>query len=271
VRLRSGVSFLSIVFLLSCQNALAKVTEFPGRLIYSAIPYIELGDFYKRRDAVIIVDVRSAYEYKTLRINSAINIPLASRGFTKKLKALRKEDNRTIVVYCNGKTCMKSYKAARKAAKEKIDNVVVFDAGVFDWAKNYPNHATLLGKTLKDPKKLISSEQFAKHLITPDLFGDRVANSKAIVLDVRDRFQREGLSLFIGREYRVNLDDIDRLKHFVNKAKGSRKALLVYDAAGKQVRWLQYHLKNIGVKNYYFMKGGVRAYYNNLKEDFNLN
>lgn len=267
--LRSGVSFLSIILLLSCSYALASVSEFPGRLIYSTIPYIELGDFYKRRDEVVIVDVRSAYEYNTLKINSAINIPLASKGFTEEMQALRREDKRTIVVYCNGKTCMKSYKAARKAARENIDNVVVFDAGVFDWAKNYPNHATLLGKTLKDPKKLISSEQFAKHLITPDSFGDRVANGKTIVLDVRDRFQREGLSLFVGREYRVNLDDNNRLRHLVNKARRNGKTLLVYDAAGKQVRWLQYHLKNIGVKNYYFMKGGVRAYFDDMKQDFN--
>jgi len=41
--------------------------------------------------------------------------------------------------------------------------------------------------------------------------------------------------------------------------------LMIYDAAGKQVRWLQYYLEDKGLKSYYFMAGGINAYYNEMK------
>ena len=98
-----------------------------------------------------------------------------------------------------------------------------------------------------------------------------MANSSAIVLDVRDRFQREALSIFIGRERRAYLDDKKKLDRYIEKAKREGKTLLVHDAAGKQVRWLQYYLKDKGLKSYYFMDGGVAAYYDELKEEFTKN
>ena len=241
--------------------------EFPGRPLFPEVSVIELDELQRRLDEVIIVDVRSAYEYQTLRIKGAINIPLSSKTFVSRMRQLRVSDPRPIVVYCNGKTCMKSYKAARKCIVNKIDNVHSFDAGVMDWARTYPVHAELLGKGPVDPKRLISSKEFKSHLLSPDAYGEKVANSSAIVLDVRDRFQREALSIFIGRERRAYLDDTKKLDSFIEKAKRENKTLLIHDAAGKQVRWLQYYLKDKGVESYYFMDGGIAAYYNELKKD----
>ena len=216
------------------------------------------------------MDVRSSYEFSTLRVKDAINIPLASKTFVSEMRKLRVSDNRPIVVYCNGKTCMKSYKAARKCDIEKIDNVIAYDAGIMDFAKTYPKNALLLGQVLNDPKKLISKTDFKKHLIQPDKFGERIANTSDIVLDVRDRFQREGISIFVGREYRVSIDNTKRLDRYIEKAIKENKALLIYDAAGKQVRWLQYYLEDKGLKSYYFMEGGISAYYKTMKSDFKI-
>jgi len=246
-------------------------TEFPGRPMYPEVSVIELDELFRRLDEVIVVDVRSSYEYETLRIKGAINIPLSSKTFVSRMRKLRMSDTRPIVVYCNGKTCMKSYKAARKCAVNKIDNVHSYDAGVMDWARTYPEHAELLGKSPLDPKKLISSKEFKQHLLSPDAYGEHVANSPAIVLDVRDRFQREALSIFVGRERRAYLDDKKKLDDYINKAKREGKTLLVHDAAGKQVRWLQYYLKDKGLTSYYFMEGGVAAYYDQLKQEFDKN
>jgi rhodanese-related sulfurtransferase len=163
---------------------------------------------------------------------------------------------------------MKSYKAALKCAVNKIDNVHSFDAGIMDWARAYPQHAELLGRSPVDPNKLISKDEFSRHLLTPDKYGERVATTSAIVLDVRDRFQREALSLFVGRERRAYLDDKKRLDRYIEKAKRENKTLLVHDAAGKQVRWLQYYLKDKGVRDYYFMDGGTAAYYEQMKQEF---
>jgi len=249
-----------------------KTKEFPGRDLYPEVPHIDLQDLFEKinRKEVVIVDVRSSYEYETLRIKDAINIPLASKTFVSEMRKLRVSDNRPIIVYCNGKTCMKSYKAARKCDVEKIDNVVAYDAGIMDFAKTYPKNALLLGKVLNDPKKLISKDDFTKHLLEPDKFGERIANSEDIVLDVRDRFQREGISIFVGREHRVSIDNTRRLDRYIEKAIKENKTLLIYDAAGKQVRWLQYYLNDKGLKSYYFMKGGISAYYKNMKSDFKI-
>lgn len=239
--------------------------EFPGRDVYSEVKHMDLKDLYTKRRDVVIVDVRSSYEYQTLRVDGAINIPLASKTFVEDMKKLRASNDKTIVVYCNGKTCMKSYKAARKATNAKISDVVAYDAGVLDWAKAYPKATLLLNKVLRDPTLLISKSDFKKHALSPDQFGERLASTSDIVLDVRDRFQREALSIFVGREFRVFLDDTKKLDRYIKKAKREGKGLLIYDAAGKQVRWLQYYLENMGVKEYHFMDGGIRSYFKEMK------
>jgi rhodanese-related sulfurtransferase len=242
--------------------------EFPGRGLYPLVPVMELEELQKRFDDVTVVDVRSKYEFDTLRIKGATNIPLSSPTFVEQMGKLRAKDTRPIVVYCNGKTCMKSYKAALKCSVNKIDNVLAYDAGIMDWARSYPQNAVLLGRSPVDPKKLISHEEFKQHLLSPDQYGEKVASSSAIVLDVRDRFQREGLSLFVGRERRAYLDDAKSLARYIDKAKRENKTLLVHDAAGKQVRWLQYYLKDKGLRSFYFMEGGTSAYYEQMKKEF---
>jgi rhodanese-related sulfurtransferase len=242
--------------------------EFPGRDLYPLVSIIELNELHRRFEEVTIVDVRSQYEYDTLRIKGAVNIPLSSPTFVEKMRELRVKESRPIVMYCNGKTCMKSYKAVLKCSVNKIENVHAFDAGIMDWARTYPKLAVLLGRNPVNPKHLISRDEFRKHLLSPDQYGDKVASTSAIVLDVRDRFQREGLSLFVGRERRAYLDDTKTLNRYINKAKRENKTLLVHDAAGKQVVWLQYYLKDKGLSKYYFMDGGTSAYYDQMKKEF---
>jgi rhodanese-related sulfurtransferase len=250
-------------------RALAETSnEFPGRDLYPSVPIIELDELFQKLKDVQIVDVRSAYEYKTLRIKNAVNIPLSSSTFLSKMRKLRAESKKPIVVYCNGKTCMKSYNAALKCSTNGIENVTSYDAGIMDWARKYPKHSVLLGKSPINPSRLISHKAFNNHLLSPDEYGEKVATSSAIVLDVRDRFQREAISLFVGRERRAYLDDTDKLDRYIDKAKSEGKILLIHDAAGKQVRWLQYYLQDKGVKKYYFMKGGIAAFYDQIKGDF---
>jgi rhodanese-related sulfurtransferase len=250
------------------KNTSKNASGFPGRKLYPLVSVIELQDLHAKYADVVIVDVRSKYEFDTLHIKGAINAPLSSPTFVEQIRDLRAKDARPLVLYCNGKTCMKSYEAALKCAVNKIENVYAYDAGIMDWARAYPRQAVLLGKSPVDTRKLISKAEFKKHLLSPDQYGTQVANSSAIVLDVRDRYQREGLSLFIGRERRAYLDDARSLNRFIEKAKREHKKLLVHDAAGKQVVWLQYYLEEKGLKNYYFMDGGTTAYYDQMKKEF---
>jgi len=243
--------------------------EFPVRKLYPAVPVISVDDLYKRLDKVVVVDVRSEYEYQTLRVVGALNVPLSSLDFVEQMKKLRSSNPaKDIVVYCNGKTCKKSYKATQKCRDNNIRNIIAYDAGIFDWAKKYPNKASLLGQTPVNPNKLISKKDFKKKLVEPGKFEETMARRDVIVLDVRDSFQREGVALFPGIEKRAALDNTDKLDKYIAKAKKEKKSLLIYDGAGKQVRWLMYYLEYKGVKDYVFMKGGAHAYYSSLRNRF---
>jgi hypothetical protein len=85
---------------------------------------------------------------------------------------------------------------------------------------------------------------------------------------VRDRFQRDALAVFPGRERRTYLDQTKKLDRHINRAINQKRILLIYDAAGKQVRWLQYYLEYKRVPRYYFMKGGARAYFSDITDEF---
>lgn len=260
---------ISILFLIS-SSILAKDNEFPGRGKYPSVPYITISDFHKIKDKVIIVDVRSSYEHKTLRIKNALNIPVSSQEFTANIKKLRADNKgKKIIVYCNGKTCMKSYKAALKCKKAGIKDVISYDAGIMDWAKTYPNDSVLLGESPIDTSKIISKKLFKTYLISPDKFENKIGTGKVIVLDVRDRNQRNATGLFHGKEHRVYISDATGLDKYIAKANNENKSLLIYDEVGKQVRWLQYYLEGKGANSYNFMKGGVRNYYKYLEKKYN--
>lgn len=258
-----------ISFVLISVSVHAKNNEFPGRERYPTIPYISITDLQKEKDKVIIVDVRSAYEHKTLRIKGALNISVSSKSFVDDMKQLRKNNaGKKIIVYCNGKTCMKSYKAALKCKRNGIKNVISYDAGIMDWAIKYPDQSVLLGESPIDPKKIISKKTFKTYLISPEKFEQKIGAGNVLVLDTRDQFQRNATGLFAGKEKRVYINDATGLDKYIAQANREGKTLLIYDEVGKQVRWLQYYLEGKGADSYLFMKGGVREYYKYLDKKY---
>lgn len=238
--------------------------EFPGRALYANVPVISTQQLFDQYDDTIIVDTRTPYEYETLRIKNAVNIPLKLNNeiFIDKIQKLRANSNKAIVFYCNGHTCMKSYKAARKAMLySKVDNVYAYDAGVFDWAKNYPDHAELLGKSPVTADMLISRERFKQHLLPAEKFI-KTAVGDVVILDIRDRRQRDGFYIFSGYEKSIPLNEKKELERFLIDVKNANKTLYIYDTVGEQVRWLQYYLESLQLKNYFFMEGGAQAFFN---------
>jgi rhodanese-related sulfurtransferase len=251
--------FFCTIFLLQGTSLWAN-EDFPHRSLFPKIETIELDELYNQRNDVVIFDVRSTYEFDTLHIKGAQHLSLDDREFVATLKVLRNQDNRPLIFYCNGHTCKKSYEATQKAMHGNVDKVYAYDAGIFDWTKAHPDEAVLLGTNPVNLTNLISKEKLNTHMLAPEAFGERVGNS-AITLDIRDAQQKDALSLFPTRQHSVPLDN-NKLKTYVEKAKNSNKTLLVYDAVGKQVRWLQYYLESEGLTDYYFMKGGAKAFLN---------
>jgi len=237
----------------------ASVSEFPHRSKYKDVPVIEMADLQRKFSNVVFVDVRSQYEFETLHIKGAINIPLSSRDFGAQVKALSTKSGKQLVMYCNGGTCKKSYKAAKKAVEAGVNNVVAFDAGIYAWASTHPQHSVLLGQHPMQAGAFIDNQRFKSRILAAKEFESNFG-PRAQILDIRDRAQRD-TQLFPFQEKRAQLDEMDRIKEIVANAKRSNKTLLVYDKVGKQVRWFQYFLEREGVRNYYFMKGGSEGYY----------
>ena len=152
----------------------APASEFPLRPQYIDVPVIETAEFDKKFDDVFIVDVRSPYEYQTLRIKDAILIPVTDKNFADQVRQLReKSANKPIVFYCNGKTCRKSYDAVLKAKAARITDTWCYDAGAADWARAHPEKAVLLGNSPVNPEKVITDAKFKAHLL------DQATSTKA--------------------------------------------------------------------------------------------
>lgn len=250
---------LIIMFFVALPTLSMAAEDFPGRSQYRDVAIMELNELGAKLDQVNVVDVRSEYEFNTLRIKGAQHVSLDDLYFTDRLKQLIEKSGKPVVFYCNGHHCMKSYIAARKAHKAGIQRCSAFDAGVFDWVRAYPEHAVLLGDSPVSPEKLLSKAEFEKHLLSPARFNSMTKTG--IVIDVRSRLQRAAAGLFPFAEQWVTLDNHSVLDSYITKAKKTGKPLLVYDGVGTQVRWLQYYLKAKGVKHYYFMRGGAEGYY----------
>lgn len=257
-----------LALLLSWQVVYAENAEFPGRDRFPDIPFIEIDDLNTSFEHVVIVDVRSSFEYDTLHIKDANNVPLDSPDFVDRMKALRSESNKPIVTYCYGKSCMMSFKAARKARNSNISNIVVFDTGILDWTRKYPEKAVLLGNNPADPEKLISKKQLEKHMLDPVSFSENVHSGKGIVLDLRDDQQRTKSRIFMGLERNISLSDAEILKEIIQESNNSKKPLYIYDHVGKRVRWLMYQLEANNAHEYYFMKNGVDGYFKELQKSY---
>lgn len=253
--------FLAATILCSTASYANEDKEYPHRAKYPDIAIYALDKLGKDYDKVQLVDVRSRYEFDTLHIKGAVNIPLSHAGFPSLVKKLSTQTKKPLVFYCNGKTCAKSYKGCRQAARAGLKNIFAFDAGVFDWAKANPDKTVLLGNSPVNSGDLISKKELNARMLSPGEFTKRVERGgKISVVDVRDRIQRDVL-LFPFNEKRFSLNEEDKLTAHLKKEAKAGKTLFIYDKVGKQVRWLQYRLHALGIRDYYFMKGGSEAMY----------
>jgi rhodanese-related sulfurtransferase len=253
----------------------AKNSEFPLRWRYPDVRTLDTEQFFKMMKDVTVVDARTKFEWEVMHVNGALNVPVdevdtgKSRSFEKGMEKLLTQipKTRPIVFYCNGKTCPKSYEAARRTAtRVGFANVYAYDAGIADWVKAYPEVTTLLDKTPVTSDDLISAKVLAAHTLAADAFMSRASNPdcKCIILDIRDIDQRD-FNIFPMREAHVALDNQAGLNAVLDRAKSEHKTLYVYDAVGKQIQWVQYYLARRGLTDYFFLKNGESGYVASLK------
>jgi len=252
--------FLSVVFLSIAATCLAD--PFVLRPKFPKVKPLTQGDLAAKYDQAIIVDVRSKMEYDVIHITKAKHIPMGKADFLALLEKTRaKTESAPLALYCNGYTCAKSYEAAEAAQDAGFINVFCYDAGVMEWAKSYPEKTVLLGKSPASKDKLISEEKLARAKLSFADFKVKAQNTSAIVIDTRDPLQRAKES---GLDQSKNVDlpnvrniPMDRLVTLLEKGEFKDNQLLIFDAVGKQVQWLQYYLEENGYKNYAFLAKGV--------------
>ncbi|MFW6322662.1 MAG: rhodanese-like domain-containing protein [Guyparkeria sp.] len=242
--------------------------DFPLRDKYASVgvPPVETDELADSLDAMTVVDARSPYEYETLHIRDAVSIPLDSGDFKESVLALAEESGQPLVFYCNGVTCAVSYKAALKAKKAGVADARVYDAGVLAWARENPEQTVLLGEPLQSDDQLIADEEFKRRLLAEDAFYARIQSSDdPMIVDIRSRDQRQGVSLFQMRDRHVPLTGDNReLDGLVETAKSEDRPMFFVDATGKQVRWLQYYLEERGISEYWFLEGGASQIYESM-------
>ncbi len=246
------------------QEKLSRITEAEADVIRvknkrDHLPVITIDELRQRFDEIIVVDARSEFEYQTLHIKNALSIPVANRGFEPHILALReKHPDKTIAFYCNGFVCGKSYEATDRALKAGLTNVFTFDRGIFAWADKYPQLAILLEKSEMDHKKLIQDELFDQHTLPSDEFEKRFLAAKeagAMLIDIRTVGQQQTYPAFASSSRKIETDAfVKNLKKFRDHP------LYIVDQAGEQVRWLQYHLEEEQIKEYFFLEGGAHKH-----------
>jgi len=262
-----------MVLVVMLTPALAKDEGFPGRAQFPGIPVIEMAALAQQMGKAMIIDTRSQLEFDTLQIKGAINLPIADKDFGDRIQALRATTDKSLVFYCNGRTCHKSYLAVKEAQRRKINNTFAYDAGMFDWAKSYPQHTVLLGKNPIHPQDILSDAHFEQHLLDTERFTQMAFDmgSKSILLDVRDMYQRAGAGIFATKERWITLDDRERLQQVFEQAARENRTLFIYDEVGKQVQWLQYAMVRSGLKDYYFLKHGAKGYFAKMMKEGGFN
>jgi rhodanese-related sulfurtransferase len=249
------VSLLLFIGILFVHPALAE--DYPLRKDFPDIKTMSTAQLAENLSAgnAIVIDVRSDFEFETIHVEGAKHVALARKTFVQDLEAYRaKAGDTPLVFYCNGTTCAKSYRAAKQAQDAGFANCYVYDAGIFAWTKAHPDKASLMGKTPADPAKLISKQSLQQKTLDFDNFKAKAAEADTIVIDIRDPVQRK-VRLDVGQERNIPLD---RFHHVLDRGDMKDKYLLIYDAVGKQVRWLMYHLEDKGYSQYAFLDGGVR-------------
>jgi rhodanese-related sulfurtransferase len=234
--------------------AAAAEEGFPLREKFPKVKYMTTEALHRDYQSVIIVDVRSKIEFDVIHINKAVYLPVTTAMFVKDLAKVRdKNGSAPIAFYCNGHTCAKSYEAAEQAMEAGFKNVYAYDAGIYDWVKAHSDKGTLMGKTPVPMNKLIPREMLASRKINYEEFKKKAQNPAAIVVDIREPFQRETIPQLPALR---NIPS-DRFAELIKTGEFKGKELLILDAVGKQVEWIQYYLEMYGYTNYSFLDKGV--------------
>ena len=240
-----------------------ELSQFPLRSKYFYLQPMETGELAEMLDNAVVVDSRNRLEFEVVHIRGAHHVDVGNMTSDGLLALRSRQDARPLVFYCNGITCSKSYKAAEKAQQWGFGNVRVYDSGIFHWASKRPTDTMFFGKPLNaaTKKRLLDNADFDAANISPSEFAQRLRTGDFVVIDLREEHERDERLMKLPNTRILSMEE---LVAELRKPQGSlpHKNLLIFDNVGKEVRWIQYYLEELGITDYFFMNGGVRQWYN---------
>ena len=259
MKIRNSFLLLLVGLVVVTAGSALAADKYPNRGDYPDVPTIETSDLFDglQDDSIVVVDVRSKLEYDVIHVTGAAHAPVSKQTFDAAVTELAKQNpGKTLVFYCNGTTCLKSYKATEKAMYAGLTSVAAYDAGIPEWANTWPAETLLLGEQIVDPaQQLISKAAFKEKCLAWEVFQADGAKSGVMVIDVRDFIQKSGELPGLESARGIPLDTF--IPNFVAKQVNQDKTLLIFDQVGKQIKWLQYYLEKYGYTDYYFLGGGA--------------
>lgn len=232
--------------------------SFPLRAQYNMAPRYEAKDLEKTYRHAMIVDVRSKAEYDTLRISSAIHVPLDSDDFMDRMLALRTKDvTAPLVFYCTNAWCPDSYLAVLKAQNGGLKNVFAYDGGVLEWIREHRQLASLLGVAPAPLDRLISRAFFYSRLLDESGFARERHKHNTVIIDFDGKD-----SLAASAPAPVEHTSLDEFAKRLDGSIWRDKTLVILDRRGDRAPLLQYLLEYKGYSNYFFHRPAIGAHTN---------
>ncbi len=234
--------------------------DYPLRKTYPNVAIITTDELKAVRDKAFVIDCRNKSEFDILAIKGAKNILVGKMTEEDLLKLRPKEDSRLLVFYCNGFDCSKSYKAVQKASEWGFTGARCYDAGINSWAQKFPEETLFWNKPLTAEtlnQAMISKEEFNAVTLEPVDFIAKVRSGDYTLFDIRDAQEKSEIPINLSSTKSISFDMLADMIKSRNRELPARNWLVI-DNVGKQVKFLQYYLKDSKITSYYFLKGGVR-------------
>lgn len=106
---------------------------------------------------------------------------------------------------------------------------------------------------------MLTPEDLQEHMLPPAEFIERVRSGEYKLFDLRDRDERTEEPIKIKGLIKST---VDQFSEFLKKpGVVPQSKILLMDNSGKQAKWVQYHIIKNKRTEYYFLQGGVDAWY----------
>ncbi len=157
---------------------------------------------------------------------------------------------------------MTSYKSAEMAKSLGHGNVRVYDDGIFEWVKVYPQETVLFDHQVTREvlaQYVINEEEFGKGpwIVDDRRFVGMAKSGDYEIVDIRGPMERRERPITLPNVIQVTFDQlINRFK----QGDFSKSRVLIVDNLCNQAIWAKCYLDRHGIKHCFFLRGELRPW-----------